>query len=72
MWKSVLSNERMEIEANAENRTLKVHMKRFGESAAPATLELNQSELFELLHTFLTINRAFNKETMYFEDRPTV
>ncbi|WP_019533990.1 hypothetical protein [Paenibacillus ginsengihumi] len=70
MWKSMLSNEYIEIEANAEKRTLKLHMKRFGESAAPVTLELNQSELFELLHTFLTINRAFNKETMYFEERP--
>lgn len=67
MWESVLKKDRLEIQVNPDNKSILFQVSGKAEKDHSVALELNQSELFELLHTFLTINRAFNKETMYFE-----
>ncbi|UUZ79371.1 hypothetical protein LJK88_29935 [Paenibacillus sp. P26] len=67
MWESVLKQEQLEIQVNPERKSIRFQL---GGAAAEedSVVILTQSEMFELMHTFLSINRTFNKETMYFED----
>ncbi|CAG7611125.1 hypothetical protein PAESOLCIP111_01335 [Paenibacillus solanacearum] len=72
MWESVWKKETLEIQMNPERKSIMLQMSEGTETAAPLHVQLNQSELFELLHTFLNINRSFNKETMYYDDASRV
>jgi hypothetical protein len=68
MWESVLKKEQLEICVNPERKSILFQVTEGEDERKPVSLQLNQSELFELLHTFLSINRSFNKETMYYEE----
>lgn len=68
MWQSVLKKDQLEIQMNTNDKSIRVRISEQKETAERIELELNQSELFELLHTFLAINRSFNKETMYYDE----
>lgn len=71
MWESVLKKEHWEIQVNPDNKSIQIQVMPEETVGKPIALELCQSELFELLHTFLAINRSFNKETMYYDDLET-
>lgn len=68
MWQSVLKKDQLEIQMNSDDKSIRVRISERKETAERIELELNQSEMFELLHAFLTINRSFNKETMYYDE----
>jgi hypothetical protein len=68
MWESVLKNKQLEIQVNSDDKSIRFFMVKEERQETPVQLELNQSEMFELMHTFLDINRSFNKETMYFDE----
>ncbi|OXM88003.1 hypothetical protein [Paenibacillus rigui] len=71
MWESVLKKEHWEIQVNPDNKSIQIHVDPSETKEERIFLELDQSELFELLHTFLSINRSFNNETMYYDDLET-
>lgn len=66
MWESVLKTEQLEIQVHPEKKTIRFQAG--SQTRQEEGVVLSQAELFELMHTFLTINRAFNKETMYFDE----
>ncbi|PZE21883.1 hypothetical protein CBW46_005630 [Paenibacillus xerothermodurans] len=68
MWESVLQKERWEIQVNPDYKIIRLHVISKEENREPVTLQIGQTELFELMHAFLAINRAFNAETMYYDD----
>ncbi|WP_426453675.1 hypothetical protein ACP26L_15145 [Paenibacillus sp. S-38] len=68
MWESELKQGQLRIAMNPTNESLLVQISPPSGEASPLSLELNQSEMFELLHVFLQLNRSFNRETMYFDD----
>lgn len=70
MWDYVWNNNHMEIEKNAADKLLALTLKQSG-LRGPVRLQLNQSELCELLSTLLDINRSFSGERPYFADRTT-
>lgn len=70
MWESVLKQDQLEIQVNSEGKSIRLYWGESIEGAGTSSIVLTQSDMFELMHTFLTINRKFNKETMYFEDPP--
>jgi hypothetical protein len=63
MWEQVWKQKQMEIQMDAGSKAVRL---RIGDSASPsgpqAGLELSQSEIVELLHTLLTINRSFQPD----------
>lgn len=63
MVESVLKNDRLEIQVN---QTAKQVLLSIRGDKTPITF--NQNDLFELMHTLLTINRNFNREESYFAD----
>lgn len=58
----------MEILMNSNDKSIRVRVSERTVTEEQAELELSQSEMFELLHALLTINRSFNKETMYYDE----
>ncbi|MEK3723664.1 hypothetical protein [Paenibacillus sp. FSL H8-0034] len=68
MWESVLKKQKWELQVNSERKSIAFNISD-NETNGDVTVRLDQSELFELMHTFLSINRSFNKESMYFEDQ---
>ncbi|MBP1155343.1 MULTISPECIES: hypothetical protein [unclassified Paenibacillus] len=68
MWQSVLKKDQLEIQMNSTDKSIQVRISEKTETAEQVELELSQSEVFELLHALLTINRSFNKETMYYDE----
>ncbi|MFH5184674.1 hypothetical protein ACHHV8_19600 [Paenibacillus sp. TAB 01] len=68
MWESVLKKDHWEIQVNPANKSIQIHVDQMETGNERISLELGQTDLFELLHTFLSINRSFNKETMYYDD----
>ncbi|ALS22604.1 MULTISPECIES: hypothetical protein [Paenibacillus] len=68
MWESVLKKDQLELQMNSNDKSIRFRVSEQKETAERIELELNQSEMFELLHAFLTINRSFNKETMYYDE----
>ncbi|MDF2961859.1 MAG: hypothetical protein K0S39_3594 [Paenibacillus sp.] len=69
MWESILKKDQWEIQFNPDNKSILFHvLNQNKEDSGQVSLQLNQSELFELLHAFLSINRTFNNETMYYDD----
>lgn len=68
MWESVLKKKQLEIQVNSDDKSIRFQLANQEVTGAPVQLELSQSELFELMHTFLDINRSFNRETMYYEE----
>jgi hypothetical protein len=68
MWESVLKKEQWEIQVNPDHKSILVKVLKSPAHEEKVTVRLNQSELFELIHTFLSINRSFNNESAYFED----
>lgn len=72
MWESVLKKEQWEIEVNPDNKSIRFNISNQSgteHKEGQISLQLEQSDLFELLHAFLSINRSFNKETMYYDDQ---
>ncbi|WP_240417025.1 hypothetical protein [Paenibacillus periandrae] len=67
MWESVLKKQKWELQVNSERKSIAFNISD-NETNGDVTVRLDQSELFELMHTFLSINRSFNKESMYFEE----
>lgn len=67
MWESVLKMEQFEIQMNSDNKAVQFHIPQPADAAFPKELELSHSELFELMHTFLSINRTFNQEEMDYD-----
>lgn len=68
MWQTMLKKGQLEIQMNSNDKSIRIQLCDSSEPKERIELELSQSELFELLHTFLTINRSFNKETMYYDE----
>ncbi|WP_141335677.1 hypothetical protein [Paenibacillus sp. tmac-D7] len=68
MWESVLKMQQLEIQINSGDKAVRLRIREEAAAAASKALELSQSELFELMHTFLTINRTFNQEVMYYDE----
>ncbi|WP_159883141.1 hypothetical protein [Paenibacillus puerhi] len=62
MWETVLVKDQMEVQMDAGNKAVRVRILETRPAAGPSALELDQSEMFELLHTLLTINRSFHHE----------
>ncbi|SFL31279.1 hypothetical protein SAMN03159341_10520 [Paenibacillus sp. 1_12] len=67
MWESVLKKQKWELQVNSERKSIAFNISK-NEADENVTVRLDQSELFELMHTFLSINRSFNQESMYFEE----
>ncbi len=63
-----MKKQQLEIHVNSNDKSIRFQVASSDSEGNPVQLELNQSELFELMHTFLHINRSFNKETMYYEE----
>ncbi|MFE5317250.1 hypothetical protein ACFQ88_00955 [Paenibacillus sp. NPDC056579] len=68
MWESVLKKEQWEIQVDQDHKSILLHVSTNAANNEKISLQLDQAELFELLHTFLSINRSFNNETMYYDD----
>jgi len=68
MWESVLKKEQWEIQVDHDRKSILLNVTTNAANSETVSLQLDQSELFELLHTFLSINRSFNNETMYYDD----
>ncbi|MCZ8513018.1 hypothetical protein O9H85_11410 [Paenibacillus filicis] len=71
MWECVLKRNQLEIQMNSEGKSIRLFWRGHAETDRPGDatgVELTQSDMFELMHTFLSINRTFNEETMYFEE----
>jgi hypothetical protein len=68
MWESVLKKEQWEIQINPDYKTILFNVTKSPSHDEKVTLRLSQAELFELMHTFLSINRSFNNESAYFEE----
>ncbi|MEK8127325.1 hypothetical protein WMW72_05295 [Paenibacillus filicis] len=59
----------MEIQMDTGSKAVRLRIWDNGPaSGLQAGLELTQSEMFELLHTLLTINRSFNLEAPHNQD----
>lgn len=67
MWESVLKKQKWELQVNSERKSIAFNISH-NEEIGDVSVRLDQSELFELMHTFLSINRSFNQESMYFEE----
>ncbi|MCZ8521439.1 MULTISPECIES: hypothetical protein [Paenibacillus] len=70
LWDSELKQGQLRIAMNPASDSLLVQISSPSGEKDPLLLELNQSEMLELLHMFLRYNRSFNRETMYFEEAP--
>ncbi|MBE1441727.1 hypothetical protein GGC63_001150 [Paenibacillus sp. OAS669] len=68
MWESVLKKDQWEIQVDQDHKSILLNVSTHPSSEETVSLQLDQSELFELIHTFLSINRSFNNETMYYDD----
>ncbi|MCS7459734.1 hypothetical protein N0M98_06230 [Paenibacillus doosanensis] len=68
MWESVLKKDQWEIQVDQDHKSILLNVSTNAAGSGHVSLQLDQSELFELLHTFLSINRSFNNETMYYDD----
>ncbi|WP_081823981.1 hypothetical protein [Paenibacillus sp. UNC451MF] len=68
MWESVLKKEQWEIQVDQDHKSILLNVSTNPQNDETVSLQLDQSELFELIHTFLSINRSFNNETMYYDD----
>lgn len=68
MWKSVLKKQEWELQVNSERKSIALNISKGKNINDGVSVRLSQSELFELMHAFLTINRSFNNESMYFEE----
>ncbi|WP_282935567.1 hypothetical protein [Paenibacillus sp. RC67] len=68
MWESVLKKEQWEIQVDQDHKSIMLNVSTNPMNDETVSLQLDQSELFELIHTFLSINRSFNNETMYYDD----
>lgn len=68
MWESVLKKEQWEIQVDQDHKSILLNVSTNPSSEETVSLQLDQTELFELIHTFLSINRSFNNETMYYDD----
>ncbi|MCR8634543.1 hypothetical protein [Paenibacillus radicis (ex Xue et al. 2023)] len=72
MWESILKKEQWEIEVNPDHKSIRFHIsKNHGQEneEGQISLQLDQADLFELMHSLLSINRSFNNETMYYDDQ---
>jgi regulator of sirC expression with transglutaminase-like and TPR domain len=69
MWESVLKKELWELQVNSDSKSIRLQVSNNPQSQEQVTVQWEQSELFELLHAFLTINRSFNNEPMYYDDK---
>ncbi|WP_248925517.1 hypothetical protein [Paenibacillus hamazuiensis] len=67
MWESVLNREHLEIQADQSRKSVLLRIKKAQPAAEAASLHLNESEFFEVIHTLLTINRTFNQPANYFD-----
>ncbi|GAA4861110.1 hypothetical protein GCM10023310_45590 [Paenibacillus vulneris] len=68
VWESVLKKDQWEIQVDQDHKSILLNVSAHPSSEETVSLQLDQSELFELIHTFLSINRSFNNETMYYDD----
>ncbi|MNN70210.1 hypothetical protein D3C81_1860470 [compost metagenome] len=68
VWESVLKKEQWEIQVDQDHKSIMLNVSTNPMNDETVSLQLDQSELFELIHTFLSINRSFNNETMYYDD----
>jgi len=70
MWESILKKEQWEIQVDLVSKSLCINIggQQQADSGGQHSLQLDQSDLFELMHALLTINRSFNNETMYYDD----
>ncbi len=68
VWESVLKKEQWEIQVDQDHKSILLNVSTNPQNDETVSLQLDQSELFELIHTFLSINRSFNNETMYYDD----
>ena len=68
VWESVLKKEQWEIQVDQDHKSILLNVSTNPSSEETVSLQLDQTELFELIHTFLSINRSFNNETMYYDD----
>ncbi|TDF99413.1 hypothetical protein [Paenibacillus piri] len=68
MWETILKNEQWELQADTDRKSILFNVFSSDNSGNSVSLELTQSGLFELIHAFLSINRALNNETMYYDD----
>ncbi|WP_192701468.1 hypothetical protein [Paenibacillus sp. OAS669] len=68
VWESVLKKDQWEIQVDQDHKSILLNVSTHPSSEETVSLQLDQSELFELIHTFLSINRSFNNETMYYDD----
>ena len=66
MWKQMLLTEQLEIQMDESNHLLEVRLNRT-EQEETATVRLNHTELIQILHTLLEINRSFRGDTSYFQ-----
>jgi hypothetical protein len=67
MWVSILKKEQWELQVNPDNKSIRLQVSKGQNNNEPAMLQWEQSDLFELMHTFLSINRSFNNESMYYD-----
>jgi hypothetical protein len=68
MWESVLKKKDWELQINSERKSIALNISKDPTINESVSVRLSQSELFELMHTFLAINRSFNQESMYYEE----
>jgi hypothetical protein len=68
MWKSVLKKQEWELQVNSERKSIAFNISKDATINESVSVRLSQSELFELMHAFLAINRSFNNESMYYEE----
>lgn len=67
MWESVLKKQEWELQVNSERKAMVLNISKNSAVSEVISVRFSQTELFELMHTFLSINRSFNNESMYFE-----
>ncbi len=75
MWKPLLQNNNLSVLADVANKQILMHIhpQQHQKTAQlhnreTAQLQLEETDFFELMYTFLAINREFQGEKPYFAD----
>ncbi|MDR6549034.1 hypothetical protein [Paenibacillus qinlingensis] len=68
MWELMLANEQLEIYMDEANLRLEIRIKS-EKYTDPFTLRMNYTDLTQLIHTLLEINRSFRGDIPFFHTK---
>jgi hypothetical protein len=69
MWEHIWIHESLELYMDVSDKRAALHIKSTDPTSNEAAfIQLDQSDLIELISAMLTINRRFQGEKPYFED----